>query len=98
VEKRYIGETDRLVKIRLKEKSTDIQCGRIKNFVVVEYSCSTNHHMFLEDSKVLETIMHYYKRTIRKVLEIKKFTNNINCDNGLKLRESWIPIVNLIKK
>jgi hypothetical protein len=51
----------------------------------------------LKYSKVLATIPHYYKRKIREALEIEKIVNNINRDDGLKLREAWKPIVQLIK-
>jgi hypothetical protein len=52
--------------------------------------------MCLEDSKVLATIPHYYKRKIREALETEKFAN-INRDHGLNLREAWKPVVQLIK-
>ena len=51
----------------------------------------------LEDSKVLEKIPHYYKRKIREALEIERFDNNVNRDDGLKLKEAWKPVVHHIK-
>ena len=56
-----------------------------------------NHQIFLENSKVLSTIPHYYKRKIREALEIEKFTNNINQDDGLKLKDAWKPVVKIMK-
>jgi hypothetical protein len=43
----------------------------------------------LEDSRVLTKIPHYYERKIREALEIERFDNNINHDDGLKLKEAW---------
>ena len=49
--------------------------------------------MCFENAEVLASIPHYYKRRIREALEIKKFADNLNKDDGLKLKEAWIPVV-----
>ena len=53
--------------------------------------------MCFENAKVLASIPHYYKRIKRETLEIEKFTNNLNMDDGLKLKEAWIPVLHVIR-
>ena len=75
----------------------NIQYERIKKFGVVEHCHNTNRYMCLEDAEVLETIPHYYKRKIREDLEIENITDNLNQDNGLKLKYAWKFVVHIIK-
>ena len=84
----YIGETGRSIKARLKEHNADIHHGRIKQSAITEHSHASKHHICLEDLKVLAKILHYYKQKIREALEIERFDNNVNRDDGLKLKEA----------
>ena len=52
----------------------------------------------MEKAKVIALEEHYNKRRIREALEIEKQPNFFNRDDGLILRESWKPILNLLKK
>ena len=45
----------------------------------------------------MATIPHYYKIKIREALEIEKQANNLNQDDGLKLKEAWKHVVHAIK-
>ena len=94
---RYVGETGRSIKARIKEHMADIKHGRTKQSVVVEQYHDTKHHVCLEDTKVLATIPHHYKRKIREALEIEKCRNNFNRDDGLKLKEAWKPVVHIFR-
>ena len=93
----YIGETYCSIKTRLKEHNTDIHHGRIKQFAITKHSHDSKHQICLEDLKVLEKIPHYYKRKIREGLEIEIFYNNVNRDDGMKLKEGWKPIMHHIQ-
>ena len=96
-DKRYIGETGRSIKDKLKEHIVDIHHNRIKNSAIAEHCHNTNHHICIKNTKVLATIPHYYKRKIREVLEIEKHVNNLNQDDGLKLKEAWKPVLHAMK-
>ena len=48
---------------------------------------------------VLITIEEQYdRRRMREALEIEKRNNTLNKDEGLKLSDTWKPVINLIKK
>ena len=89
----YIGETGRSIATRLKEHNADLQQERIKNSAIVEYSHNIKHHICLENSKVLAIVPNYYKRKVREAIEIEKCMRNFNCDDGLRLKETWKPII-----
>lgn len=95
VKKIYISETGHsIIKTRLKEHYVGIHHCMIKNYVVVQNSHNTNHQICLKNVKVLATIPHYYKRKVRESLEIEKYPNNINPDDGLKLKTHGGPSFN----
>ena len=58
----YIGETGRSVQVRLKEHCADIFHGRSKTLAIAEHSQDTNHHICMEDAKVIATEDHSNKR------------------------------------
>ena len=82
----YIDKTGRSTKTRLKEDDPDINHSRAKNSVIAQQSCNTKHHICLEKEEVLATVPHQFKRKIREVVEIEKYPNNMNQDDGLKLK------------
>ena len=49
----YIGETERSVQVRLKEHCANIFHGRSKTSAIAEYSQNTNHHICIEDAKII---------------------------------------------
>ena len=53
--------------------------------------------MCFENVEVLASIPHYYKRRIMESLEIEKFVDNLKKDDGLELKEAWIPVVRVIR-
>ena len=69
---RYIGETGRSIKARIKEHMADIKRGRTKQSVVVEHYHNTKHHICLEGTEVLANIPCHYKTKIPEALEIEK--------------------------
>jgi len=94
--KSYIGETGRSLKIRIKEHAADIKNERSRTSALAEHSSKTNHHVCLEDAKVIAREDNYQKRKIREAIEIIKCPQNLNRDNGSEISGNWLPMINQI--
>ena len=60
----YIRETGRAINIRIKENCADIRHERIKKSAIAEHSQKTNHHICIEDAKVIAIEENYNKRRV----------------------------------
>ena len=89
----YIGETGQAINIRIKEHCADIRHEIIKKSEISEHSQKTNHHICIEDAKVIAIEENYNKRRIQEVIKIEKHENNFNRDDGLILSKTWKPII-----
>jgi hypothetical protein len=89
----YIGETRRSMKVRFKEHGADLKLNRVQKSSLTENSCTTSHHVCLEDAIVVEKMDNYGKRKVMEALEIVLNPNNLNRDDGRKLSESWRPML-----
>ena len=94
--KSYIGETWRSLKTRLKEHRADIKNGRSRTSVLVEHSSKTKHHVFLEDAKIIAREDHYQNWKMREAIEIMKFPQNLNRENGSDISGNWLPLIRQI--
>jgi len=94
--KSYIGETGRSLKIRLKEHAVDIKNERSRTSALAEHLSKTKHHVCLEDAKVIAREDNYHKRKIREAIEIMKFPQNLNRDNGGEISGNWLPPIRQI--
>ena len=52
----------------------------------------------MEKASIIAREEQYNRRRMREALEIEKRNNTLNRDEGLKLSDTWKPIINLIKK
>ena len=84
----YIGETSQAINIRIKEHCVDIRHERIKKSAIAENSQKTNHHICIEDTKVIEIEENYNRRHVQEAIEIEKHEKNFNRDNRLILSET----------
>ena len=91
--KPYIGETGQSIMTRIQEH-VDIKHNHSKISALAEHSRKTNHHICVEDSQVVAKIDHYHHRKLREAIEIVKNPNNLNHDDGWKISDNWIPILN----
>lgn len=89
----YIGETGRSVRIRLKKHSADIRNERTHSSALAEHVGKTNHHICLEDAKVIAKEDHHFKRKVREAIEIIKHPRNLNRDGGLEISKNWNPLL-----
>ena len=72
--------------------------GRFKTSSIVEQSQDTNHHICIEDAKVIATEDHYNKRPMREAIKIGKNPPNLNIDDGLDLWNSWKLLIQILTK
>ena len=64
---------------------------------MAEHSSRTNHHVCIEEAKIIALEEHYNKRCIREAIEIEKHPRNFNREDGLILCEAWKPIIHAIR-
>ena len=57
----------------------------------------TNHHVCIEEAKVLAIEENYNKRRIREAIEIEKHPKKFNRDDGLTLGDTWKPIIHSLQ-
>lgn len=89
----YIGKIGRSVKIRLKEHGANIRNERTRSSALAEHAGNTNHHICLEDTKIIANEKHYFKRKVREAIEIIKHPHNLNRDGGLEISRNWISLL-----
>jgi phage anti-repressor protein len=49
---------------------------------IMEHQINTNLHMCIDQAKVIAIVDHSTKRLVREVIEIEKFRNNLNREDG----------------
>ena len=94
----YIGETGRSINICLEEHALDITRDRASKSALAEHSHNSSHHVCIENVKILTREEHYLKTWVKEAMEIDKWDNTLNRDDGLKLSGTWKPIINKIKR
>ena len=87
----YIGETGRSINQRICEHAADIKHGRSCSSTLAEHAEKTNHHICIEEAKVIARIDHFHHRKLREALEIEKRPVNLNRDDGWIISRCWIP-------
>ena len=87
----YIGKTSRSINQRICEHVADIKHRRSRSFALAEHAENTNHHICIEEAKVIARIDHFHHRKLREALEIEKRPVNLNRDDGWNINRCWIP-------
>ena len=94
----YIGEIGHSLQVRLKEHSAEIIHDRTEKYALAEHSHTTTHQICMEKALLITREEQYNRRRMREALEIEKRNNMLNRDEGLKLSDTWKPVINLVKK
>ena len=87
----YIGVTRRSINQRISEHAADLKHRRTKSSALAEHAEKTNHHVCIEDVRVIAKVSRFHHRKFREVLEIEKRPNNLNRDDGWKISRCWVP-------
>ena len=87
----YIGETGHSINKIIHEHVVDLKHNRSHSSALAEHAEKTNHHICIEDAKVITRIDHFHHRKLREALEIEKTSANLNRDDGWLVSRCWIP-------
>ena len=87
----YIGETGRSINQIIHEHVANLKHNRSRSSALAEHAEKTNHHICIEDAKVIARIDHFHHRKLREALEIEKRSINLNRDDGWSVRRCCIP-------
>ena len=94
----YIKEIGRSLQVRLKEHSADIIHDCRDKSALAKHLRTTTHQICMEKALLIAKEEQYNRRRMREALEIENINNTLNMDDGLKLSDTWKPVINLIKK
>lgn len=88
--KEYIGERGRYFNIRIKEHTADLRRERTSKLALAEHVHYYSHYICMEEIKLVRKEDHYLERKIKEAIKIEKIKNenNLNEDDGLKLRNT----------
>ena len=87
----------RSMQVRIKEHSNDIAHNRVIKSAMDEHSHKTTHLICMGEEKLIAKEEHYVKRKVREAIEIVKNSHTLNIDDGWKLSNTWMPILNQLK-
>ena len=94
----YIGEIGRSLNICVKEHVLEITRDIANKSALAEHSHISSYHVCIENAELLTREKNYVKRWLKETMEIEKLDNTLNRDDGLKLGNTWKPIINKIKR
>jgi len=95
---KYIGETGRMINIRMKEHQRDVRLKHITQSALSEYNIETGHQILFDKTIIIATTTSYFPRKYKEAVEIQKYSDNLNRDNGYNKSKIWKPILPVIKK
>ena len=72
----------------------DTNHNRTTKSTITEHSSKVKHFIRFDQMQSLFRDPYYSTSLIREALKIEKNPNNNNCEDGLKLSQSWAPIIN----
>ena len=90
----YIGETKRMLKVRLGKHNQAVKRGAPKNGIAV-HAHESNHMIDWDGARVKRSGMtDYWQRRTTKAIHIKMSEETMNQDCGLQLSTVWNPVLN----
>jgi len=82
--KKYIDETERIVNLHIKDHQRDVRLKHVTQSALSQHNIQTGHQIF--DKTTTVTTASYFPKKNREALEIQKYSNNLNRDNGYNIR------------
>ena len=91
----YIGETGRIVNLRIKERN--VRLKHVTQSALSEHNIETGHQILFDKTTTIVNITLYFPRKYREAVEIQKHSNNLNRDNGYDINKIWKTILPIIE-
>ncbi|XP_018311528.1 uncharacterized protein [Mycetomoellerius zeteki] len=85
----YIGETGRMVNLRIKEHQRDVRLKHATQSALSEHNIETGHQIQFDKTTTIANIASYFPRKYREAIEIQKHPNNLNRDNDYNINKIW---------
>jgi len=91
----YIGETGKMVNIRMKEHQRDVRLKHITQLALSKHNIETGHQILFDKTSIIATTTSYFPRKYREAIEIQKHPDNLNRDNGYNISKisSFLPVI-----
>ena len=89
----YIGETGRMVNLRIKEHQRDVRLKHVTQSALSEHNVETGHQILFDQATTITNTTSYFPRKYREAIEIQKHPNNLNRDNGYNISKIWKTIL-----
>jgi len=86
----YIGETERMVNLRIKEHQRDVRLKYVAQSTLSEYNIETECQILFDKMTTIANITSYFPRKYRETIEIQKHPNNLNRDNGYNINKNFL--------
>ncbi|XP_018355601.1 PREDICTED: uncharacterized protein LOC108756357 [Trachymyrmex septentrionalis] len=93
----YVGETGRMVNLRIKEHQCDVRLKHVTQSALSEHNIETGHQILFDKTTTIVNITSYFPKKYRETIEIQKHSNNLNRDNGYNVNEIWKTILPVIE-
>jgi len=81
----YIGETGKMVNIRMKEHQRDVRLKHITQSALSEHNIETGHQILFDKMTTIATTTSHFPRKYREAIKIQKHFDNLNRDNGYNI-------------
>jgi len=65
----------------------------LKHVTQSEYNNETGHQILFNKRTIIANIISYFPRKYREAIEIQKYPNNLNRDNGYNINKIWKTIL-----
>ena len=66
------------------EHQRNVRLKHVTQSALSEYNIETGHQILFNKTTIIANITSYFPRKYREVIEIQKYLNNLNRDNGYK--------------
>lgn len=94
----YIGQTGRSVSIHKKDHQCCWHLGHVEQSELAHRAWSTRHKILLfEETALMCNISSYHNRLVRESLEFQLSEQVINKEDGAKLSNVWLPVLESLK-